>query len=139
MGRTEGSERHFHEMNLMWNTVNLGIAAFGLLTSHSESGIGKDEAIIAHRKMEKLLLINSGLDLVYMAAGGYMIHLSRTDSRRADMLSGYGKSVMMQGGFLLVFDTAFWLVQRNLRMNLADRISLAAAADLPGLQVRISF
>lgn len=139
MGKTEGSVRHFHEMNLMWNTVNLGIAAFGLLTSSSEPGISMDQAIKAHRKTEKLLLINSGLDVVYMAAGGYMIHRSRTDTRNSGMLSGYGKSVMLQGGFLLVFDTAFWLVLRNLRMNWADHLSVTTAETIPGIQVRIRF
>lgn len=139
MGKTEGSVRHFHEMNLMWNTVNLGIATFGLLTSASETGISMDQAIKVHRKMEKILLINSGLDLAYIAAGGYMIHRSRTDTRHSDMLSGYGKSVMLQGGFLLAFDTAFWLALRNLRMNWADHLSVTTAETVPGLQVRISF
>jgi len=139
MGRTEGSVKYFHQMNLMWNTVNMGIAAYGLLSQASVSGISMQEAMAAHHKTENLFLLNSGLDLVYMAVGGYMIHRSRSGSSRADLLLGYGRSVLLQGGFLLVFDTAFWLIQRNLRLEWADQITLTAAVDLPGLQVLISF
>ncbi|MEZ4903209.1 MAG: hypothetical protein R2822_16350 [Spirosomataceae bacterium] len=31
IGRAKGSARYFHEMNLYWNVVNVGIASMGLL------------------------------------------------------------------------------------------------------------
>jgi hypothetical protein len=139
MSQTTGATKHFHQMNLMWNTVNMGIAAFGLWSQSPDLNGNFEDILSQHRKMENLYLINSGLDLVYMAAGGYMIHLSRSSVKRADMLEGYGKSVILQGGFLLVFDTTFWLLQRNLRLNLPDNISLNVLHDYPGIQLTMWF
>jgi hypothetical protein len=139
MSQTTGATRHFHQMNLMWNTVNMGIAAFGLLSQSPDLNGNFEDILSQHRKMENLYLINSGLDLVYMAAGGYMIHRSRSSVKRADMLEGYGKSVILQGGFLLVFDTTFWLLQRNLRLNLPDNISMTVLHEYPGIQLTMWF
>lgn len=139
MGRTSGTTHYFHQMNLMWNTVNMGIAAFGLFSGAPEFSSSVETILANHRKMENLYLINSGLDLIYIAAGGFMIHLSKSSVKRADMLEGYGKSVILQGGFLLVFDTTFWLLQRNLRLNLPDNISLNVLHEYPGIQLTMWF
>jgi hypothetical protein len=139
MGKTEGSTRYFHQMNLMWNTVNMGIAAFGLLSGAPEFSNQVSEVIANHRKIENLYLINSGLDILYMAGGAYMIHRSSSSEKRADLLKGYGQSVILQGGFLLVFDTALWLIQRNLRLNWSEQVHLSLAGEYPGLRLSVIF
>lgn len=139
MSQTSGDTRYFHQMNLMWNTVNMGIAAFGLISGAPGFSNSADLVISNHRKMENLYLINSGLDLIYIAAGGYMLHRSKSSVKRADMLEGYGKSVILQGGFLLVFDTAFWLLQRNMRLNLPENLSVDLTNNYPGLQLTFRF
>ena len=139
MGKSEGTTRYFHQMNLMWNTVNMGIAAFGLLSNAPEFTGQASEVITSHRKIENLYLINSGLDILYMAGGAYMIHRSASSGKRADLLKGYGQSVILQGGFLLAFDTALWLLQRNLRLNWTDQLQLSLAGEYPGLRLAILF
>jgi hypothetical protein len=139
MGKTAGSTHYFHQMNLMWNTVNIGIAAFGLLSRSPELSGQISEVIASHRKIENLYLINSGLDILYMAGGAYLIHRSGSSEKRADLLKGYGQSVILQGGFLLAFDTAFWLIQRNLRLNWTDQLQLSMAGDFPGIRMAIIF
>jgi len=139
MSQTSGDTRYFHQMNLMWNTVNIGIAAYGLISGAPGFINSADLVISNHRKMENLYLINSGLDLVYIAAGGYMLHRSKSSVKRADMLEGYGKSVILQGGFLFVFDTAFWLLQRNLRLNLPENLSVHLTNNYTGLQLTLWF
>ncbi len=139
MGRTAGSTHYFHQMNLMWNTVNMGIAAFGLLSQAPELTNQASEVIAHHRKIENLYLINSGLDILYMAGGAYMIHRSASSEKRADLLKGYGQSVILQGGFLLAFDTTLWLIQRNLRLNWTDQLHLSLAGEFPGLRLSVLF
>jgi hypothetical protein len=139
MSRSQGSTHYFHQMNLMWNTVNMGIATFGLLSGSSVSGLSFEEIMATHRKAENLYLINAGLDLVYIAAGAYMLHRSERTHKKPDLLSGYGKSVILQGGFLLLFDTAFWMIQRNLRLSMGSEISLGTLTEYPGLALRLYF
>ncbi len=55
------------------------------------------------------------------------------------MFEGYGKSTIIQGGFLLVFDTAFWLIQRNMRLNLPENPSLNLTQDYPGVSFTLKF
>lgn len=113
MTTTEGSTKYFHQMNLFWNTVNLGIAGFALYNNlHTDVSLLSDQQIMdKHFKSEKLFLINAGLDVVYMAGGAFMVHKSKSSTKRPDLLKGYGNSVILQGGFLLVFDAAMYFIQ----------------------------
>jgi hypothetical protein len=139
MGKTESSVRYFHQMNVMWNTVNMGIAAFGLLSQAPEFTTHIPDLVANHRKTENLYLINSGLDLLYIAGGAYMVHQSGSSAKRSDLLKGYGQSVMLQGGFLLVFDTALWLIQRNLRVNQSWDLGMLVTPGYSGWQLTLSF
>jgi hypothetical protein len=115
----EGDPKYFSQMNLFWNAVNLAIAGFALHGSLS-TDINSlcDSAIISkHLKTEKLFLINSGLDLGYIGAGYLMRHFSNNSRTRADMLKGYGNSVMLQGSFLLVLDTVMYFILRDQRLS----------------------
>lgn len=56
----------------------------------------------AQHSIEKILLFNAGLDLAYVAGGFYLKERGlRTDNSK---LIGFGKSVILQGAFLLAFD-----------------------------------
>ena len=64
--------------------------------------------------MEKIFLVNVGLNVAYMAAGGMLWERGRRlgDER----LEGYGPSLVLQGAFLVGFDTVmFWLQNRATR------------------------
>jgi hypothetical protein len=101
--------KYFHQMNLIWGSVNLAIAAptyFSLnrkSQNFSLAGSVKLQSVI-----EKTFLLNAGLDLVYITAGAYSIEKGNNDSKR-DLYKGYGKSLLLQGGGLLLFDVTMYL------------------------------
>jgi hypothetical protein len=134
---TDGNTRHFHEMNLMWNSVNLGIAALGYLSArNSSTDLTLAETIDELHKMEKILLFNAGLDFGYMAAGAYLWERGlRKDHSR---LEGYGQSMILQGAFLFVFDVILYAVVRNDQKE-ALRLLKGIQASPSGLSWRISF
>ncbi|MFZ6025727.1 MAG: DUF6992 family protein [Bacteroidota bacterium] len=101
---TNGSEHFLHQMNVYWNTVNLAIAGAGLLGIRKQMkqhhSLGSN--LRAQHKIEKILLLNTGLDLAYIATGFYL--KERGTRLNNDRNKGYGNSLLLQGGFLLVFD-----------------------------------
>lgn len=113
--RNTGSVRYFHEMNVVWNFVNLGLAAGGLYGSLSTDPASFDlwQTYAEQQKIEKVLLFNLALNFTYLTAGGYLMERSKTATLRPERLRGYGQSLLLQGGFLLLFDTAQFLLHRR--------------------------
>ncbi|RMG76001.1 MAG: hypothetical protein D6722_00080 [Bacteroidetes bacterium] len=111
-GRTTGNTRYFHEMNVFWNVVNLGLAAGGLYGSYTTDPASLDlyATFSEQQKLEKILLFNMALNFTYLTAGGYLIERSKTATNRPERLKGYGQSLLLQGGFLLVFDVTQFLL-----------------------------
>ncbi|THH34972.1 DUF6992 family protein [Neolewinella litorea] len=105
-GSRVGEARRFHEMNAIWNTVNLGIAALGYLSVAREDPAALDAfgSLAENHGLQKVLLFNAGLDVAYVVGGMYLRERARRPDVDADRLRGYGNSVLLQGGFLLVFD-----------------------------------
>lgn len=102
-GQTFGETKAFHQMNLYWNSVNLIIAGFGYWQAIKETpGTDFWATMEAQQSIEKILLFNAGLDLADVAGGFYLKERGlRTDNSK---LTGFGKSVILQGTFLLAFD-----------------------------------
>lgn len=113
--QTTGSTRYFHEMNVIWNVVNLGLAAGGLYGSYGAdpAAFGLWETFAEQQKIEKILLFNLALNFTYITAGGYLIERSKNTLDRPERLKGYGQSLLLQGGFLLLFDTTQFLMHHN--------------------------
>jgi hypothetical protein len=113
----EGDAKYFNQMNFFWNVVNSGIAGFALHENLvTDTSMMKDDGMInRHLRTEKLLLINSVLDLGYIGAGILLKHHSGTSNKRSSLLKGYGNSIILQGSFLLVFDLIMYGVLRDLR------------------------
>lgn len=62
--------KYFHQMNVMWNTVNLGLAIPGYVKAkRANNQLGISETIEEQRKKETLFLINAGLDIAYISSG----------------------------------------------------------------------
>jgi hypothetical protein len=101
---TVGPEHYFHQMSAYFNAVNVGIAALGFL------GIKKQllktntlaSEIKEQQKIQKILLINSALDIGYFGIG-LLMRSSGIKNQNAK-IQGYGGSIMLQGTFLLVYD-----------------------------------
>ncbi|MCM0042374.1 MAG: hypothetical protein NBV61_06370 [Algoriphagus sp.] len=116
---TRGQVQAFHQMNFYWNLVNLGIAGFGLWQANQISfPIFFWEVIRAQQQIEKILLFNTALDLVYMAIGFFLIEKGlRMEKER---WIGFGKSILLQGAFLLLFDGILVGYQQELGMELME-------------------
>jgi hypothetical protein len=96
---------YFHQMNVMWNTVNIGLAIPGYLKAKkANTSLSFSETIRTQHQTEKIFLINTGLDIGYMAGGLLLRSEAKTNSDKQDQFNGYGSSLLLQGGFLFVFD-----------------------------------
>ncbi len=126
----EGAERYFHIMNIGWNAVNFAIATGGMVEAlvAKPGSFNLDATITMQRRMETILLVNTGLDVAYMGTGLLLTHLADSSSRR-EVLLGFGNSLMLQGGFLLVFDLILYAIHRSKTNRLMDELK----------NVRISF
>jgi hypothetical protein len=104
---TDGSEKYFHQMNVGWGAVNLALAGGSLLAARrATSPTDQAGTVKAQLRTENLYLLNTGLDVAYVATGFYLKERAHTRStqRQQDRLTGYGRSLLLQGGFLLAFD-----------------------------------
>ncbi len=103
--QTEGQTRYFHQMNVFWNVVNAGIAGLGYYQSiHGATGLSLIESMNEQNSIEKILLFNAGLDVAYIATGFFLKERAKVKTDKFDQFTGYGNSLLLQGGFLLVFD-----------------------------------
>ena len=100
--------KYFHEMNALWGVVNTTIAAVSLVGTRREmkENVNYQEAYARYHANRKIYLINSGLDLVYIGAGIGLVKYSEHAKNNPALFSGFGKSVAIQGAFLLLFDNA---------------------------------
>ena len=124
--QTAGTTRYFHEMNVFWNVVNLGLAGAGLYGSFrtDPASLTAWQSFQEQQSIEKILLFNAALDLAYMAGGAYMIERSRRVENKPERIKGYGQSLILQGGFLLLFDATLYLIhQRSASPLLQDLLS----------------
>jgi hypothetical protein len=121
--KTEGSTRYFHQMNIYWNIVNLGIATPGLISSLRQKNnlpTTLDQSIEELHALEKTLLFNTGLDVAYMMGGIYLLERAKNTPDQHDRLKGFGQSVLLQGGFLFTFDLINYLALRNSHRKAAE-------------------
>ncbi|WKN41823.1 DUF6992 family protein [Tunicatimonas pelagia] len=112
MSNTSGSRYYFHQMNVFWNVINIGLAGFGYYNAATAdpSAFTLAETIQEQHSIEKLLLFNAGLDVAYLAGGFYLLERSRRESDQAERWKGYGQSLLLQGGFLLLFDAVLYAI-----------------------------
>ena len=100
----EPTQKAFHQMNVGWNVVNLGLASLPLI----------NKPTVDAERWSRLFWINAGLDVGYVAAGWYMANRGRQEGN--PQMEGMGNSLMLQGGFLVGFDAVMgWRMQGYLR------------------------
>lgn len=83
--------RGFGRQTAAWGAVD-GLIAYG--GSRKRARIGPADP----NRLRKVLLLNVGLDVGYLAAGGWLVRRTRW--------RGDGWAVLVQGAFLLVLDAA---------------------------------
>jgi hypothetical protein len=104
--------KYFHEMNVYWNTVNLGLGISGLLMERkSKADLNMDQSLKAQKRVERIFLVNSGLDLIYIGSGLAMRQLQ--NAKNPERMKGYGNALILQGSFLLLFDGVEYFLHRS--------------------------
>ena len=104
----------FHQMNVFWNTVNLGLAIPGYIKAKKgKTELSFAETIEEQRKTETIFLINAGIDLAYISSGILLKNRSEQNMDKKNQLIGFGNSIILQGGFLLVFDWIAYGIHRK--------------------------
>jgi len=104
-------------MNFLWGVVNTGIAAMGIAGVRKETTarLNYEESYNRYLATKKLYLINAGLDVLYIGAGVGLYEYSQSAKNNQALYSGFGKSIAIQGVFLLLFDNC--MIAAHLRYN----------------------
>jgi hypothetical protein len=99
--------RSFGLQATSWGLIDALLAIFGIAgaqrkATRTEVGeLGEEEALAEARSFRRILLINAGLDLLYIGGG---ITTARRAAGRPDR-QGMGLGIAAQGLFLLIFDS----------------------------------
>lgn len=138
--KAKGEAKYFHQFNAMWNVVNLGIAAFGYFNAVNSDPYSMTnlEILNDYSSLQGFLLLNAGLDVAYIATGFYLKERAKNSSS-SERLRGYGNSLLLQGGFLLVFDVALYFIhQNNADLNLYPHLeSMLAGGVGIGINIKL--
>lgn len=110
-------ERYYHQMNVFWNVVNIGLAVPGYLKAHkADFYLSKEKTSLAQRKTEQIFLLNTFLDVAYVSSGALLMQRAQQigiQEPQGQRLNGYGKSLLVQGGFLFLFDLTAYCVHKK--------------------------
>ncbi|MEQ9034423.1 MAG: hypothetical protein RID02_04070 [Gracilimonas sp.] len=133
---SEKSTKYFHQMNAGWNLVNAGIAGFALynISQIDASSLSYSQSVIELQKLDKILLLNTGLDIGYMATGAWL--WERGLRKKSERLEGYGKALLVQGGFLFAFDIILYLLHSPVT---SDLIQISESMTITASGFRIDF
>ncbi|OAQ39836.1 hypothetical protein A5893_09705 [Pedobacter psychrophilus] len=136
--KTSGKNKYFHQMNVFWNVANLGLATAGYFGAKADLNQQLNLARSVHdqHKIEKILLLNAGLDVGYMATGLFLNE--RGKNKSSDRLKGYGNSLILQGAFLLIFDSGMYVIH-NHNGNGLDKILEKVSVNFDGEQIGITY
>lgn len=135
-GNLVGSAHYFHQMNAYFNIINIAVAGYRLFEARRQMNkkLSLYQNLRQQQKVESLLLLNSGLDLAYITTGMYL--RERGTNHLNDQAKGYGGSLMLQGGFLLVFDLIQYIQHRqngNLLYKYLGNLQVASTPNGVGL------
>ncbi|MFN5372341.1 MAG: DUF6992 family protein [Bacteroidia bacterium] len=112
----DGWQKQFFGFNAAWNVVNGTLAYAGLMRLRNEEP-ASDPVLALHRytRTERILMLNCGLDLAYIATGFALNNMAKNTSAGLtyNRLKGYGTSLYLQGGFLLLFDGIYALALKQ--------------------------
>jgi len=98
---TNQVRRYFWQMNLAWGLVDAALAAVTLRALATDyMRFATDRAFQVNQI--KVIGLNIFLDVLYVLGGLALLKVNV--QKRSARRQGYGRSIVVQGGFLLVFD-----------------------------------
>lgn len=140
---SKGSDKYFHMGNVLWNTVNLAIAVPGIVGSYKDKGGSEDAplSIKKQRGITRTYLINFGLDFAYIGSGIALWEFgkSRSGWKHSDKFNGFGQSLLMQGGFLLLFDATMYSIHAHHGIKLKGNTNSYLGFTGNGFRYQLSF
>ncbi len=100
-------------MNLIWGSVDFGTALIGYAgnQTYKNKKLTAAEITQQQERIQKIFFINGCLDVAYVGTGLYL--KLEGDSRNSPIMKGYGSSIILQGGFLLIFDGLMYHAQKS--------------------------
>lgn len=103
-----GEGKYFYRMNAIWGAVNLAVAIPGYLAARKHATDNSLETTLRGQStIEKTFVFNAGLDLAYLAGGAWFLEKGNNQAN-PDKYRGFGKGILMQGAFLLIFDAVMF-------------------------------
>jgi hypothetical protein len=119
-GAKTPQNRAFHQMNLGWGLINLGLAASGIWTAAHTDPAQLDwlQSMDAQQKLQRIFLLNAGLDVGYVMTGAWLQERAGNVSKNSARLRGFGRSIALQGAFLFVFDLGAYFYHSRLDAGL---------------------
>jgi hypothetical protein len=142
-GQTQGQTKYVWQMNAYWNLINGGLAVMGYIRARQamtrKYGFSENET--EQLSIEKLYALNFGLDLAYIATGFFLREkgINNSNVKSQDQLIGYGTSLIIQGGFLLLMDGVVLSLhhKNSVRLNKKlKRLELGAGPNGIGLSYK---
>ncbi|MEP7253896.1 MAG: hypothetical protein ABI683_15995 [Ginsengibacter sp.] len=131
-GTATGSDKYFHQMNLIWGGVNFTLGTAGVIFTRNRQGLGFRQSFKKQLGIEKVYLFNTGLDVAYVVGGFYFKEKAKNSSSDYDRYHGYGNSIILQGAALFLYDGAMYLIHRNHGKKLyhrTDKFAISFAYD----------
>jgi hypothetical protein len=113
--------------SLLWNTVNLALSVVGLATQWKTDPAAFDarQSLQASSSTSTVYWVNAGLDLAYLGTAAFL--WQRGEVTADARMVGIGQALLVQGGFLLVFDVVMALLQGALTSRLLDGVSISVS------------
>lgn len=122
----KGEAFYFHQMNVLWNTVNLGLAIPGYFKAKKElREHTSEETVEVQRRTENIFLINTALDGVYISSGFLLRSLAKSDVSKKDRFNGFGNGLILQGGFLFIFDLTAYAIHKRHASKFLNNLELS--------------
>jgi hypothetical protein len=108
----------FHGMNAIWGATNALIALGGYAGARKEAKEQRTfaEGIKRHESVKRLYLINAGLDVLYIGIGALLV-ADADRFNQPEMWRGFGKSFVVQGAALLLFDGIMFAAHQKQNKN----------------------
>ena len=139
-GSAEGSNKYFHQMNMIWGGINITLATIGYLSAKNQDGLSFAKSLRKQSSLEKTFLFNAGVDVAYIAGGFYLKEKAYNDLKNRDRYKGFGNSIVLQGSALFLFDGVMFLLhqQHGKKLNkLSEKFQLTTTAYGIGCIVKI--
>ncbi len=119
--------RDFGLMNLAWGAINMAIVTPSLFFSDrptpEQNSFG--DTVREEMRFQRIVAINASLNVSYIMAGAGMLHYGDSSQIRQ-----FGTSVIIQGGFLLLYDLVLLRYSSRYLNRITEKVSWEIQPEL---------